>query len=187
MRTDGLTPGALITNQAVRSGDLAKVRELLAAGVDVSTAAGEILFSVQTSLCVMQWVTFRCSSLFCLNGGQTRLPRDSQSGSALKLCCCNIRERRPDKTCFSSTAQDINGRDADGFTPLMVANSNLRVAEFLVLNGADVNAQTKTGLSVLMNACIHADQALIEYLIRAGAAPEVPDNDGIGRGFRSRC
>ena len=49
---------------------------------------------------------------------------------------------------------DVNARDSDGSTPLMLAASmgHLNIVKFLVANGADVNASSKNGGISLMAA-----------------------------------
>lgn len=79
---------------------------------------------------------------------------------------------------------DINQKDYHGWTPLIVAayNNAKRVAEMLLANGADVNAQNYKGTSVLMyakdGALMSGDKGIIDVVFKAGADIDIIDENG---------
>lgn len=81
---------------------------------------------------------------------------------------------------------DVNVKSANGLTPLMLATETIRgevrkdVVEFLVKNGADVNARRKGEYideSVLTRAANYASPEIIKYLIKNGADKSLHLND----------
>ena len=74
---------------------------------------------------------------------------------------------------------DINVRDKDGNTALMLAiiNENTEIATFLIENGADVNAKTDSGETVLMVAARNYEDAI--FFIESGA--DINSNDTCGK------
>ncbi len=67
---------------------------------------------------------------------------------------------------------EVNQTDDDLRTPLFLAavcNKNPKVLELLIKLGADITAKTKTGLTPLMGAKRHKNEAAIKVLMKAGA------------------
>lgn len=67
---------------------------------------------------------------------------------------------------------DVNQTDDELKTPLFLAavcNKNPKVLELLIKLGADITAKTKTGLTPLMGAKRHKNEAAIKVLMKAGA------------------
>jgi beta-lactamase regulating signal transducer with metallopeptidase domain/ankyrin repeat protein len=66
---------------------------------------------------------------------------------------------------------------AGGYSPLMAAISagNWDNADWLITNGADVNAAGPTGISALRHAMVCRNEALTMKLVRAGAQPTEAD------------
>ncbi len=92
--------------------------------------------------------------------------------------------KNEDQETFSDMVMlgyDIDERDADGFTPLMIASSlgKTDFAAFLINNGADVNARSKSGLTALHRAAQAGSTAIIQLLTEADAFIDLPDNDGM--------
>ncbi|AOP36169.1 hypothetical protein A0128_18360 [Leptospira tipperaryensis] len=71
------------------------------------------------------------------------------------------------------SGQGINQRDPffRNFTPLMVAarEGEYLIAEYLIRNGADVNARTRDGHTALMMASTNRYPEIVKLLIRSGA------------------
>ncbi len=92
--------------------------------------------------------------------------------------------KNEDQETFSNMVMlgyDIDERDADGFTPLMIASSlgKAEFVAFLINNGADVNARSKSGLTPLHRAAQAGSAAVIQLLTEADAIIDLPDNDGM--------
>ena len=72
---------------------------------------------------------------------------------------------------------DINARDADGRTPLMMASysdaDSIAVVRLLIERGADVNLRTPSGDTAVSLAAARGG-AIADALVRAGAAPAAP-------------
>ncbi|RHX92351.1 ankyrin repeat domain-containing protein [Leptospira stimsonii] len=71
------------------------------------------------------------------------------------------------------SGQGINQRDPffRNFTPLMVAarEGEYLIAEYLIRNGADVNARTRDGHTALMMAATNRYPEIVKLLIKSGA------------------
>ena len=77
---------------------------------------------------------------------------------------------------------DVNAKNKDGWTPLMIAaalNSNPEVLKVLLEAGADVNAQKEDGVTPLMVAAIKNTPEVLKVLIEAGADVNAKDTDGL--------
>lgn len=76
---------------------------------------------------------------------------------------------------------DVNAKDKNGWTPLMVASQEdlSGYANFLVQSGADPNVKDNRGRTALMIAAQHENALSMEVLIKAGA--DLNAKDSIGR------
>ncbi|TGK08053.1 ankyrin repeat domain-containing protein [Leptospira semungkisensis] len=76
----------------------------------------------------------------------------------------------------------INTRDpyTQNYTPLMIAarEGEIAIAEFLIKNGADVNAKTRDGHTALMMAAYNRNPEFVELLLRNGAKVNVRSIQG---------
>ena len=72
--------------------------------------------------------------------------------------------------------KDINAADADGMTPLMWARRD--IAEYLLENGADVNARKNDGSTTLMMAVKEGEIDFAKHLLRYGADINARNNEG---------
>jgi ankyrin repeat protein len=83
---------------------------------------------------------------------------------------------------FIEAGADINAGNADdlGYTPLMEAINDDRaeMVQFLLDNGADVNATDTIGGTALFRACVSARPELLKLLLKAGAAVDANNNEG---------
>jgi len=74
----------------------------------------------------------------------------------------------------------VDERDRDGRTALMnvAFGGHKAIAEVLVANGADVNAEGRDGTTALMIAVLDGNNEITEYLIANGAKVNVADSSG---------
>ncbi len=81
---------------------------------------------------------------------------------------------------FIKAGIDINSKDKDGSTALMVASENgdLQMAQLLIQNGADVNANNIDGYTALMYAAYKGNVQIAELLIKNKAHVNARDKDG---------
>jgi uncharacterized protein len=81
---------------------------------------------------------------------------------------------------LSSKTTNINERDEEGLTGLMVASvtGDSVMTELLLKAGADPNLAAKTGMTALHAAAFNTHEKLIPMLLSAGADPNVYDSAG---------
>lgn len=75
---------------------------------------------------------------------------------------------------------NVNSKDGDGWTPLMLAadNNNLQIAKLLVELGADLEQKNDDGETALMISSYNNSGYVGRYLISKGANPDVTDKFG---------
>jgi len=100
---------------------------------------------------------------------KNRHPRGRPSLSSLHDACA--KGSVEDVQSLLGRGTDINGRNADHYTALLVATGNgkLGAAKELIKNGADVNCRTKTGWTPLMFASRSGYRDIAELLLDHGA------------------
>jgi len=81
---------------------------------------------------------------------------------------------------FKADPQLINIMDFKGFTPLIIAvyNNHPHVAEFLLQNGADPDAQDSAGNTALMGVSFKGYTGIAEKLLEAGADVNLRNSNG---------
>jgi ankyrin repeat protein len=81
---------------------------------------------------------------------------------------------------FIKAGMDINSRDKDGSTALMVASErgDVQMAQLLIQNGADVNAKNIDGYTALMYIAYKGNLEIAELLIKNKADVNARDKDG---------
>lgn len=75
---------------------------------------------------------------------------------------------------------DIDQKDRDGYTPLMIAASlgKADFAQFLIDNGADANARSFSGLTAMHRAAQDGHNDVITILLSSDANINIPDMQG---------
>ena len=76
---------------------------------------------------------------------------------------------------------DVNAKNKDGLTPLMLAaqnNPNPEVLKVLIKAGEDVNAKDTEGWTPLMIAAIENTPEVLTALLEAGADAKAKNNEG---------
>lgn len=102
------------------------------------------------------------------------------------ICDCtihgNIKEGKMDAVqAYVEKGGDVNKKkEPYGHTPLYVATyyGFNDIAQYLLANGADVNAQANDGTTALMCAAIYNYPELAEVLLKADADPNLKDKKG---------
>ena len=81
---------------------------------------------------------------------------------------------------FVKAGMDINARDKDGTTALMIASEkgDIEMARLLIQGGADVNANNIDGYTALMYASYKGNLQIAELLIKNKADVNARDKDG---------
>jgi len=81
---------------------------------------------------------------------------------------------------FIKAGMDINSRDKDGSSALMVASEKgeVEMAQLLIQNGADVNAKNIDGYTALMYVAYKGNFEIAELLIQNKADVNARDKDG---------
>jgi ankyrin repeat protein len=81
---------------------------------------------------------------------------------------------------FLRAGIDINARDEDGCTALMLASEkgDLELVNLLIGNGADVNVRDADGYTALMYVAYRGDLEIARLLIKNKADVNAVDNDG---------
>jgi ankyrin repeat protein len=81
---------------------------------------------------------------------------------------------------FIKAGMDINSRDKDGSSALMIAaeNGDLEMAQLLIKSGADVNSHNIDGYTALIYAAYKGNVQIAELLIKNNADVNVRDKDG---------
>jgi ankyrin repeat protein len=88
---------------------------------------------------------------------------------------------------------DVNAKDDDGGTPLLIAVTlgNKEIAALLIANGADVNAKDPRGTTPLHGAALRGHKEIVKLLIAKGADVNAKSVDGftslhrvVGRGHK---
>mmetsp|Transcript_107651 Transcript_107651/g.246473 ORF Transcript_107651/g.246473 Transcript_107651/m.246473 type:complete len:486 (+) Transcript_107651:1210-2667(+) len=90
---------------------------------------------------------------------------------------------REAKICEPRLVPLCNESDHNGVTPLMQAcvcasHSSLNNVRWLLDIKADVNKQTRLGVSALMLACVHAGPEVVTLLLRGKASPSLRSTSG---------
>ena len=74
---------------------------------------------------------------------------------------------------------NLNKENSQGYTPLMLAayHGNVETATYLVMNGGDLNGESKYGTPI-MAAAIKGNDDIVELLLTLGADPNMTDSNG---------
>lgn len=76
--------------------------------------------------------------------------------------------------------EDINQRDARGYTPLMMATyyNFYSIADYLLKNGADIDAQGQNGCTALILATCNKNIRIIKLLMKYNPNVDIVDHSG---------
>lgn len=84
------------------------------------------------------------------------------------------------KSLLTAQPNLINGQDARGFTPLIMATytGNTEIAHYLLNQGADVNGRDAAGNTALIGVAFKGDQQMAQLLIEKGADIHLQNKQG---------
>ena len=166
---------AVDLHQAVRSGDLDVVKELVGRGEDVNDRDT----MGATPLHDAAWSGRLEIAAFLLERGADVRAKHAEGGSE-PLAYAVIKNNREMAELLLSKGADVKAVDKSGATPLhLAADRGYReIAELLIAKGADVNSRDRGGASPLDEAAVRGHGAIIELLIEHGARAdeESPEN-----------
>jgi ankyrin repeat protein len=98
----------------------------------------------------------------------------------LHLVCQDDDDRAAVAQLLIDEGADVNVKDADGFTPLMIAivSGNENIVKVLIDEGADVNAKEAKGFTPLMIAIVSGNENIVKVLL---SSPKIDVNMGDGK------
>lgn len=75
---------------------------------------------------------------------------------------------------LTNTMQDIDEKNAKGYSPLMLAayNGQLQATRYLIAIGADVHSTDPAGNSILMGVAFKGHSEILKLLLQHGADPQ---------------
>jgi ankyrin repeat protein len=164
------TAGARLLVECLNTGDLARFRLMLEAGVVVSPPAGPELSPYQIPLFAAAEAGGAEAVVRLLEAGADPLLRDRSQRTALFAVSSEAVAR-----VLVAAGCGLEDRDQFGWTPLTLAavEGDLGRAAALIAAGADVNATHDRGYTVFMSAVSSMDRSpeVIALLIASGADP----------------
>ncbi len=175
LRGVGLTAVKSLDEQlrdAVKRGDVAAVRNLLARGAKVSAVDSDS----RTAL-VLAAANGDTVAAKMLESGTLNINALDPNGNTLLMR--NVTNLEIVFAAIQAGA-DINIQNENGDTALMMAagQTGTDVVRALIDAGADVNIQNRRGETALFGAAVNGSVANVETLINAGADLEIADVDG---------
>jgi uncharacterized protein len=154
---------------AIKAGDLAAVKDLLAADPRVANERTQEGVS--------------CVAVAMYHGKReiARLLADGRSDLDLYEAC-TVGSLEQARSLIEKDPAQVNSFSPDGFPPVALAAyfGHPEIVELLIQSGADVNAQATNAMKV---AAIHAavsarDLRCVEILLRSGADPNLQQQQG---------
>jgi ankyrin repeat protein len=161
--------------EAVKENVIDKVKELLAAGVDLN--ARDKLGETPLHLAAVRG--YRETSLLLISNGAQVNAKDKRGLTPLHAAAWGGHEETV-KLLLSKGA-DINARDENGVTVLHTAALAGRTdtAALLIANGASINAKNDNGLTPLHAAALAGQKETVVLLIAEGADIDAKNEDGL--------
>jgi ankyrin repeat protein len=176
----GITSLALSSAQAgplhdaVRDGDLAQVKQLIAQGADVNAKAK---MGVTPLHMAASWGREQVVELLVTTSADVNAKNDvgftplHYAASAGHTAMAEV---------LIAKGANVNARDLLSTTPLHYAagEGHTAVAEVLIAKGADLNAKAEGGLTPLSNAAFKGHKRVVELLVAKGADVGGKADDG---------
>lgn len=81
---------------------------------------------------------------------------------------------------FINNGANINDKDSNGFTPLIIAAyyGNAPIVKYLCENGASINEQEKNGFTALIYASYYGFDDVVQILLQHNASLEIANKYG---------
>jgi TPR repeat protein len=172
---DGLKPPRKRVSpllKAVESGDLEKIKKLLARGEDVNARDKH----GRPALHLAIWKNQIAAARLLIEQGADVTARDLTQQTALHVVCAVTATSAELVRALLEKGADVNARDSRGETPLMYAgrSGHFDIVKMLIEHGADVNL--REGQTALMHTH-HLE--VIKYLLEHGADPNIRNEHGM--------
>lgn len=119
------------------------------------------------AMVVVSFINYRLK----LPKGAKPLVKVDNANAARALCNAAVRGRTPMVYTLLSVGMDVNARDSQGNTPLMLAaaNGHTETVKLLLTNGADMHTKNRVGHTALAAAVQGGFQQTAAVLQKAGA------------------
>lgn len=163
---------------AVRADDATAVASLLAAGADVNTTEPNLLFTpvfiatLRSNADIFTQLVEAGADLTWIDKQQNNLMHHAATANSPELA----------ELILKNETIDLEQRRTKwGFTPLLVAafDGNVEMVEFLLANGANMEAVDDFGDSTFNVAAWAGQLTVLEKLIELGANPTAPNGKGL--------
>lgn len=119
------------------------------------------------AMVVVSFVNYRLK----LPKGAKPIVKVDNENAARALCNAAVKGRTPMVYTLLSVGMNVNARDSQGNTPLMLAaaNGHTETVKLLLTNGAEMNTKNRTGQTALTVALLSGHQQTVAALSKAGA------------------
>ncbi len=121
--------------------------------------------------CVLSVGFIEFATMLLDNGADSTL-KTLSGNTALHLAVSNGHSHLIPLLC-EHNKENINARDSNGYTPLMMVTKKSELVEYLLRSGADVNAQDNQGRTALHWAVLEKNLEVIKLLLDYGADREL--------------
>jgi len=151
---------------AAMSGDVVKVRQLLADGADVNFANR---LGVTALMVAAQWNRLEIVDFLLSKGADVQAEESSSRCNALMFACLSGNLEIVSRVLSHGAA--VNSATIDGRTALMTAAfcGNLELVKMLLRHGADINAMDRFGATALTQAAMAGHSDVASLIVTQGA------------------
>ncbi len=151
------------------SGNINGVKKYIDAGGDINAAdrLGRTAFYY-----AIMYNKTEAAKLLMAHGAKDTNPREQKSRGRMPIHYAAMKGNIEIIKLLLASGVDVNTKEKDGTTPLMIAASNennVQTADFLLKNGADINAKNSKGKSALSNANDLKRKKMVAFLKSKGA------------------
>src|SRR5208283_4705700 len=152
---------------AITAGDTDKVKELTAQQPDVAHTRNQA--GISALMQARYENKLEIVALLRKAGGDLDIFEAAALGDVARL-----------RTLLANEHDLIKAQSSDGFTPLHLACffGRSEAAEFLIMQGAEVNAVSPSRIAVIHSAAASRNAALVKLVLQAGANPNLQQQGG---------